>query len=106
MKSTHASARLLLMPEEIEPSSYQCDCGYVARFSENTVNEVKQRSLTRRQWLSDGDGIEKHIVVRQECKLPAILCAREGRHEERTPAVHVEARAAQVRLKQQRRLRQ
>jgi hypothetical protein len=29
------------MPNEIEPSSYQCDCGYMTHFCENTVREVK-----------------------------------------------------------------
>jgi len=51
------------MPKEIEPSSYECDCGHVAHFCENTVNEVKARSIGKKQWLSEGAGLEKHIVV-------------------------------------------
>lgn len=73
------------MPKEIEPSSYQCDCGYVAHFFENTVKEAKERSQAKRQWLSEGTGIEKHIVVFEGGKMTTMLCPRQGRHEERAP---------------------
>jgi hypothetical protein len=73
------------MPKEIEPSSYQCDCGYVAHFFENTVNEIKERSRTGRQWLSDGTGTEKHIVVFEGGRMTTMLCPKEGRHEEKAP---------------------
>ena len=73
------------MPKEIAPSSYECDCGYVAQFSENTVKEVKERSTGKKQWLSEGTGTEKHIVIFQDGKMTAMLCPREGRHEERAP---------------------
>jgi hypothetical protein len=73
------------MPKEIQPSSYECDCGYVAHFFENTVKEVKERSLTKRQWLSDGIGTENHIVVFENAKMTAMLCPRQGHHEKRAP---------------------
>ena len=34
--------RRITVPKEIFPSSYECDCGYVAHFFENTVKEVKK----------------------------------------------------------------
>jgi repressor LexA len=71
------------MSSETEPSLYQCDCGYVAHFLENTVKEVKQRSLAKRQWLSEGDGIQKHIVVFEGGKMTMMLCPEQGRHETR-----------------------
>ena len=72
------------MPKEIFPSSYECDCGYVAHFFENTVKEVKKLSQVKRQWLADGTGTDKHIVVFEGGEMTTMLCPREGRHE--TPA--------------------
>lgn len=69
------------MPKEIYPSSYECDCGHVAHFFENTVREVKKQSLTKRQWLSEGDGGEKHIVVFENGEMTAMLCSKQGHHE-------------------------
>jgi len=77
--------QIAAMPKEIEPSSYQCDCGYVAQFSEDTVKEVKECSRGKKQWLSDGTGIEKHIVVFQDGRFLTMLCPREGRHEKPAP---------------------
>jgi hypothetical protein len=77
-----AFCHTVLMPKEIAPSSYECDCGYVAHFFENTVNDVKRRSLTKRQWLSEGSEVEKHIVVFEGGRMTTMLCPREGRHEE------------------------
>ena len=73
------------MAKETGPSSYECDCGHVAHFSEHSVREVKQRSLAKRQWLSDGTGIEQHIVIFEEGQMATMLCPRDGRHEEPAP---------------------
>lgn len=73
------------MPREIEPSSYECDCGYVAHFFENTVKDVKQRSLSTRQWLSEGGEAEKHIVVFEGGRMTTMLCPRQGHHEAPAP---------------------
>jgi len=73
------------MPREIFPSSYECDCGFVAHFTENTVKEVKKRSQAKRQWLADGTGTEKHIVVFEGGEMTTMLCPREGRHEAPSP---------------------
>ena len=73
------------MPKEIEPSSYQCHCGYVAHFFENTVKGVKERSFGKRQCLSGGTGIEKHIVVFEGGKMTAMLCPKQGHHEKHQP---------------------
>lgn len=73
------------MPKEIVPSSFECDCGYVAHFSENTVRELKQRSLTKRQWLSEGDGANRHIVVFEGGRMTAMLCSKEGHCEKPPP---------------------
>ena len=76
------SAILIRMPKKINPSSYLCDRGYVAHFFANAVKEVKQRSLTKRQWLSIGEGTEKHIVVFNNGEMTNILCPDAGRHEQ------------------------
>jgi hypothetical protein len=73
------------MPKEICPSSYKCDCGHVAHFFENTVTEVKKQSLTKRQWLSEGEGVEKHIVVFENGEMTAVLCAKQGHQEKPAP---------------------
>lgn len=39
------------MPKEIFPALHQCECGYVAHFFEDTVREVKERSIGKKQWL-------------------------------------------------------
>jgi hypothetical protein len=85
LKSDPSSGKLPTMPKEIEPSSYECDCGHVTHFSEHTVREVKQRSLTKRQWLSDGTGIEQHIVIFEQGQMTTMLCPRDGRHEALAP---------------------
>jgi repressor LexA len=73
------------MPKEIGPSSYECDCGYVAQFSENAVRDLKQRSLMKRQWLSEGGEAGRHIVVFEGGKMTMMLCSHDGRHEEPPP---------------------
>jgi len=73
------------MPKEIQPYAYQCDCGYLAQFSENAVKEAKARSIGKKQWISEGQGLEKHIVVFQDGIMTAMLCPREGRHDSSAP---------------------
>ena len=85
MKYATGFARLASMPKEIGPSSYECDCGYVAQFSENAVRDLKQRSLTKRQWLSEGGEADRHIVVFEGGRMTTMLCPRQGRHEEKAP---------------------
>ena len=73
------------MPKEIQPYAYQCDCGYLAQFSENSVKDAKARSLGKQQWISEGQGLEKHIVVFQDGIMTTMLCPREGRHDSSAP---------------------
>ena len=73
------------MPKEIGPSSYECDCGYVAQFSDNAVRDLKQRSLLKRQWLSAGGEAGRHIVVFEGGRMTMMLCSKEGWHEEPAP---------------------
>ena len=72
------------MAKEIDSFSYKCECGHVAHFLEDTVREVKERSHAKRQWLSDGTGIEKHIVVFEGGRMTTMLCPKQGHHEKRT----------------------
>jgi len=73
------------MPREIFPSSYECECGHVAHFFENTVKEVKKLSHAKRQWLADGTGTDKHIVVFEKGEMTAMLCPKQGHHAKRSP---------------------
>ena len=73
------------MPKEIFPSSYECDCGYVAHFFENTVKEIKKLSQVKQQWLADGTGTEEHMVVFEDGEMTTMLCPKQG-HSEKRPA--------------------
>jgi repressor LexA len=66
------------MPKEILPATYACDCGFVARFTEDSVKEAKQRSLdlATKQWLVSGEGFEKHLVMFEAGKLLTVLCPK------------------------------
>jgi hypothetical protein len=68
------------MPKEIFFSSYLCDCGHQADFSENTVDEVKQKSKRKRQWLMEtcDDPAGGHVVVFDDGKMVDVLCPDAG----------------------------
>ena len=59
------------MPREIFPSSYECDCGYVAHFSENGIRELKAMSMKKQVILSDSEEPRT-----QDC----VLQGRNGRY--------------------------
>ena len=52
------------MPKEIFPSSYVCDCGFTSHHSENTIRELKHKSLKTKQCLIADDGIHEIIFER------------------------------------------
>jgi len=68
------------MPKEILYSSYLCDCGHQIDFCENTVNEVKQKSKRKRQWLIEtcDDPAEEHVIVFDGGKMVDVLCPETG----------------------------
>lgn len=85
MKGAPGSARLAAVPKEIMPSSYQCDCGYVAHFCEHTIRELKRHSLRKRQWLSEGRAGHEHIVVFEGGRMTTMLCPEERRRKAPPP---------------------
>jgi len=66
------------MPKEILPATYECDCGFVAHFTEDSVKEAKARSVSfaNKQWLVSGEGFEKHLVMFEGGKLLTVLCSK------------------------------
>jgi hypothetical protein len=69
------------MPKEIFPSSYLCDCGYQCDFLENTVREIKQLSMRRRQCLGTDDN--QHVVVFEYGRIVDVICPHQkpkGKH--------------------------
>ena len=69
------------MPKEIFPSSYECDCGHVSHFFENTVRECKQESMRKKIRLLDSEK-EEHTIVFYRGKMVDIICpkrAEEGK---------------------------
>jgi hypothetical protein len=63
------------MPKEIYPSSYQCDCGHISHFSENTIREIRQRSHKRKMYLADSE-LEEHTIVFYKGEMIDILCPK------------------------------
>jgi hypothetical protein len=76
------------MPKEIYPSSYECDCGHLSSFLENTIREAKARSLKRRIYLKDSER-EEHTIVFSKSKMIDILCP----NKTNTMALHKEIKA-------------
>lgn len=68
------------MPKEIFFSSYLCDCGHQIDFCENTVDEIKQKSKRKRQWLIEtcNNPAEEHVIIFDDGKMVDILCPEVG----------------------------
>ena len=62
------------------PSSFECDCGHMSHFFENTVREAERLSERRHKpvLLSDSEP-EEHTVEFQKGKAVAVLCPERGR---------------------------
>ena len=71
------------MPKEVFPSSFACDCGHQADFSENTLFELKQKNKKKRQWLIETcqDRSKEHIIVFEGGKMVDVLCPDNCRRE-------------------------
>ncbi len=61
------------MPREIHPASYECDCGHVSHFFENTVREAKERSWRKPLRLVDGEPNE-HTILFSAGEMVDVLC--------------------------------
>ena len=68
-----------ILPQEMSASLYQCPCGYVVRFPEKAIWLARERSYTKKQWLSDDASSEKHIAVFQDGQMTAMLCPAAAR---------------------------
>ena len=65
-----------LMPKELFPSSYLCDCGHQSDFSENTIREAK--ALSRKQMIRLGDSApDEHIIVFYKGEMVDIICPKQ-----------------------------
>jgi len=71
--------------QEISSSSYRCDCGCVAHFPETDLWQTRERSYAGRQWISDGAGIEQHILVLEDGQITGLLCPRDVQREDLSP---------------------
>jgi hypothetical protein len=65
------------MPQEIFPSSYECDCGHISHFFENTIREAKAKSQRQEIRLHDSEK-PGHIVVFYQGKLKTIICPEQA----------------------------
>ena len=61
------------MVEEIDPSSYKCDCGHVCEFHESTVREIKMMSMRKKIRLSDS-AQKVHTIIFQNGRAIKIIC--------------------------------
>jgi hypothetical protein len=64
------------MPEEISPSSYECDCGHQSHFFENTIREMKAMSRKKKVYLGDS-APDEHTIVFYKGKMVDIICPKE-----------------------------
>src|SRR2546422_5274796 len=69
------------MPQEIFPSSFECDCGHQSDFSENTVKEMKTMSQKKKVYLADS-APEEHTIVFYRGKMVAIQCPKQAQSHE------------------------
>jgi hypothetical protein len=65
------------MPKEIFPSSYECDCGHLSHFFENTIKGIKKLSMKKRQILA-GSEVEEHRIVFHRGQMIEIICPKEA----------------------------
>ena len=63
------------MPKEIFPSSYECDCGHLSHFFENTVREVKAESHRKKVYLADSEP-QEHTIVFYQGSMIDIICPK------------------------------
>ena len=66
-----------MMPKEIFPSSFECDCGHQSDFCEGTVNEMKRMSRSKEVRLGDGRGPEEHFIVFRGGEMVDIQCPKQ-----------------------------
>ena len=67
-------------PIQERDGKYLCSCGHLLEFSENTVNELKQKSKRKRQWLIEtcDDRSTEHVVIFEGGKMVDLLCPEQG----------------------------
>lgn len=67
------------MPKELFPSSYECDCGHVSHFFENTIRECKKESHRKKLHLgySESKG-EEHVIVFYHGEMVDIICPKQS----------------------------
>jgi hypothetical protein len=63
------------MPQEIFPSSYECDCGHQSHFFENTIKGMKAMSHKKQVCLGDS-AKEEHFIVFHKGKMVDIICPK------------------------------
>jgi len=65
------------MPKEVFPSSYECGCGHLSHFFENTIRDMKAMSIKNKKelYLSDSES-EEHTIVFYKGKFKDILCPK------------------------------
>ena len=65
------------MPREIDPTSYECDCGHRSYFATDTVRGVKEQSTrNKRETALLGDDDEQHLIVFKNGSMACIVCPK------------------------------
>jgi len=65
------------MPKELFPSSYECDCGHISHFFENTIRECKKESHRKEISLGDSSLENEHIIVFYQGEMIDIICPKQ-----------------------------
>ena len=66
------------MAKQIFPSSFKCDCGHEAHFSENTVREMEKMSNKKKTRLSDSEK-NRHTIIFYKEHAVEIICPQLGK---------------------------
>ncbi len=66
------------MAIHLYPSSYQCDCGHVSHFAENTVREMQADRHVESARLADSER-DEHQIEFVLGNAEAVICPRLGR---------------------------
>jgi hypothetical protein len=78
------------MAREIYPSSYECECGHLSHFFENTIREAKARSQRKPLRLLEGEN-DEHAIVFHRGEMVEVLCPRAGQVRPAGKAVRFQA---------------
>jgi hypothetical protein len=65
--------KIMAKLQEIDLSSYQCECGHISHFFESTAKAMKSMSMKKKVFLADSTP-DEHTIVFYKGKASSVLC--------------------------------